>query len=221
MSYYPKLARQAISFGLALLFLTGCNASTPTPIPPTAVPAQIPAQPILPTSTATPSDSAPPTVSLVYFVSEPGKFEIWLPTTQSIRESIESKATLGASTDCHVLFAPDNGAYYLVEYCDYPPELIAKLTTKEILDKARDEALQDAEGVLIAEQNISLHATPGRDIVADSYLKGDGQKGTYKARVYLKGNRLYRIATYVFNANWGNRMSTMDPFLDSFYLDDN
>lgn len=221
MSYYPKLARQTVSFGLALLFLAGCNSPTPTLIPPTTIPTQIPTQPSLPTSIATPNDIAPTVVSLVYFVSEPGKFEVWLPTTQSIRESIESKVTLGASTDCHVLFARDNGAYYLVEYCDYPQELIAKLTPQEILDKARDEALQDAAGVLIAEQNISLHTYPGRDIVADSYLKGAGEKGTYKVRVYLVSNRLYRIATYVFNENWGNRMSTMDPFLDSFFLDDN
>ena len=96
-----------------------------------------------------------------------------------------------------------------------------KLSVNAILDQARHDALAEAFGTLKEETEITVNGYAGRQIVADSALKSGGMEkpdGTYKARVFLVGNRVYRVATYVFNANWGGNLEKMDEFLRSFML---
>jgi hypothetical protein len=95
------------------------------------------------------------------------------------------------------------------------------LSVNAILDQARHDALAEAFGTLKEETEIAVNGYPGRHIVADSALKSGGMEkpdGRYKASVFLVGNRVYRVATYVFNANWGGNLEKMDEFLRSFML---
>jgi hypothetical protein len=109
----------------------------------------------------------------------------------------------------------------MVEYCDLSPDEFRTLSARDVLDQARDEVVRDAFATLREERAVALHEYQGRHIVADSALRTGGQEkpdGTFKARVFLVGHRVYRVATYVFNENWGGNLDRMDSFLDSFVL---
>jgi hypothetical protein len=165
---------------------------------------------------------APPKLD-TNFISQQGGFAIWMPAPLERNDDIETKESLGIVVDQHTFFAREGGAYWLVTYTDYPPEIMTKFTPAEILEEAQDNALIESRsrGGLRLEQDISLDGFPGRYIAADSALRDSVRgiyDGTYKARIYLVGNRLYRATTYVFNENWNNRLQTMDDYLASFEL---
>ena len=155
------------------------------------------------------------------FISQQGEFAVWMPAPLERNGDVETKESLGTVVDQHIFFVREGGAYWLVTYVDYPSEIMTKFTPDEILGEAQDDSLKESRGKLQVEQEIALGEFPGRYIVADSALR-DSVKGiydgTYKARIYLVGNRLYRVTTYVFNENWSHRLETMDDYLASFEL---
>lgn len=201
--YHQKIMPRIVGFGLTLLLLSACS----TPVSSTSIaPNQV--QPSVEVASAN------------YF-SESGKFEVWLPATQSIHEAVVSQAVLGMSVACQVLWSRDYGAVWLIQYCDFPQEVTTKFTVDELLDATRDHVLQNEHAVLIDEKDISSNNLyPGRSITADAAMRGTGGfDGTYEARIYLVNNRIYCIAAKVYEENWGDRMSMMDPFLESLYID--
>jgi hypothetical protein len=157
----------------------------------------------------------------VNFKSETGGFAVWLPA--KLEQNDETRAgTVSARPE---IFTPSSraatGTYWMVQYCQLSEVEMKKLSVNAILDQARHDALAEAFGTLKKETEITVNGYAGRHIVADSALKRGGiQKpdGTYEARVFLVGNRVYRVATYVFNANWGGNLEKMDEFLRSFIL---
>lgn len=154
----------------------------------------------------------------VHFVSTLGEFEIELPAVQSIHEDVLAKTLLGEPAGCTLVWAPDNGALWIVEYCDLFQNALAEFTTGKILDQARDEALKDPFGVLIEETDLVLDSYPGRSLVARGVV--NGFEATYKTRLYLAGARLYRVAASVIDENWCGCIDRIDEFLDSFFINE-
>jgi hypothetical protein len=155
------------------------------------------------------------------FRSETGGFAVWLPVKVEPNDEIRAGTCISATRDTHFFFARSNGAYWLVQYCKLSEDEMKKLSVSVILDRARHDALAEAFGTLKEETEITVNGYSGRHIVADSALKSGGMEkpdGTYKARVFLVRNRVYRVAAYVFNANWGGDLEKMDEFLRSFML---
>lgn len=155
------------------------------------------------------------------FESLSGSFAIWMPADVEQNDEIRPGTCVGTTRDIHFFFARGNGVYWLVQYCELSEPDVNKLTDREILDQARHEALASAFGILKKETEITLNGYPGRHIIADSALRTSGMEkpdGAYKARVFLVGNRVYRIATYVFNNNSMDDFEKMDVFLESFIL---
>lgn len=155
------------------------------------------------------------------FESQTGGFAIWMPAFIEQDDETRAGPCVGATRDIHVFFARSGGAYWLVQYCDLSDHEEKRLSNSEILDQARKDALVDAFATLKEEREITLNGYPGWYIIADSALRTSGMEkpdGTYKARIYLVGNRVYRVATYVFNGDWGGYLEKMDEFLASFVL---
>jgi hypothetical protein len=155
------------------------------------------------------------------FESQTGGFAVWIPVPVEQNDQIRPSTCVGSARDIHFFFARTNGAYWLVQYCELSDDEMKQLSGNEILDQARRDVLEDAFGTLKQETRITLNGYLGRHIVADSALKTSGMEkpdGTYKARVFLVGNRVYRVATYVFSENWGGNLEKMDEFLESFVL---
>ncbi len=173
-----------------------------------------------PTQTLAPENTAaqPPAPSIIYS-STPGRFAVAIPVRQSLREYTVTKIVLNESVTCVRLVAPDNGALFVVEYCDYPEELIAKFTTSELLDQARDDALAEGRASLVSEQNVSLQSYRGRSLVGRVFYS-NGLQGIYRARLFRAGNRLYLLVANSVNENWCSCIDRMDEFLESFYIGD-
>ena len=155
------------------------------------------------------------------FESQTGGFAVWMPVKVEENDQIRRSTCIGSARDIHFFFARTNGTYWLVQYCELSDDEMKKLSVSEILDQARREVLADVFGTLKQETQITLNGYVGRHIVADSALKTGGMEkpdGTSKARVFLGGNRVYRVATYVFSKNSGGYLEKMDEFLESFVL---
>ncbi len=203
---YVEASRIRLGLGLTLLLLSACNLPLPTSVPPTNSPLQV---------------NRTADFLLVHFYSGPGRFTVAFPTTLDIHEDAFENIRSGEQVEIHQVWSPDNGALWLVQYWDYSREVIAKFTSKELLDKARDEILLGEHAQLSQEHDITLHnAYPGRSIVGEASMRGLGEyDGAFEARVYLAGNRVYAVEAQVYQANWGDRMRLMDPFLESFDID--
>jgi hypothetical protein len=209
-----------ISPAIALIAFAACSALQPNAFtgeldetypPPTPDLASIPT-------------TSPP--NAVDFVSEPGQFTITFPCCDLARGALEqftiTEEPFGQPIDCQVLHLPEDGADWRVQYCDLPAELASAKSPDQLLDWARDDALQDARAHLAEEQSITTHfeiPARARSLLGPANMRGILLDGTFKARLYLVGARIYRVAARVYNANWGNRLAMMDPFLDSFFVE--
>lgn len=202
--------KNAVRIGALLLALSAC-AMPPAP----------------PVKTASSAATAPRDALMDHIAEQgiehfsgAGRFYVRMPATQIWSAPVRDKQLLGATVTCHDLIARDNGAYFLVEYCDVPVENIARLTVAQTLDQLRDEALKQAAGKLLEEEDILVSGVLGRKLAADSALRGEGAyDGSYWARVFVAGNRVYLVSSYVFKENWGNRRAKVQPFLESFRID--
>lgn len=217
MKHGSTLIQLLLTMALSLLSTSGCVKTAERKI------AQAPATASLPSKSSAPTLPVNPTPWPVHFLSEQGKFEVTFPypeATQTLMEYTITKKTFGEIVECILTLVRDNGAIWLVQYCDHSAQSLAGLTTREILSRGRDDALLDARARLISESDISYDQTiPGRALIAEADMRGTGYDGTYKARLYLAGNRLYCIAASVDNENWGSRLGLMDSFLDSIVIE--
>jgi hypothetical protein len=117
-------------------------------------------------------------------------------------------------------FVLDDGgaeAAYRVEYLDYDQNLITLLReasggrTQQIIVAAGKKLAADLDGTTASESPIMLRDHPGTDITIE--LQAGGMA---RARVYLVGNRLYRLIV----SKQGARLPAADVerFFDSFAL---
>lgn len=166
----------------------------------------------------------------LYYTSDAGRFDVMFPVPISLHEqkltySLDLhpyQQLSGSSLDCHQLAAKDYGAVWMVIYCDYPPEALADLTADQILDDARESAFfVDRAPRFIDEAEITAeNGAPGRIFHYELPSNQDVQvMDTYTARAYLDGSRLYWIGAWVTSENQGYRLSLIDPFLDSFFIE--
>jgi hypothetical protein len=104
---------------------------------------------------------------------------------------------------------------YRVEYLDYDQNLIALLRqasgggTQPIIVAAGKKLAADLDGTTASESPIMLHDHPGTDITIE--LQAGGRA---RARVYLVGNRLYRLVVSKPGAELP--VADAERFLDSF-----
>jgi hypothetical protein len=117
------------------------------------------------------------------------------------------------------MYQPEQGAddnyLYMISYADLPIDQISSDSTGLIngfLDNARDGAINNVHGKLMAETVIKYQKYPGRE------MRIDFQNGTavIQSRIYLIKNRLYTLQVIIpptkdFNAS-------VNKFLDSFSL---
>jgi hypothetical protein len=201
---------------------TANQAPTPTSIQ-TMTPSRTTVQTISPADTplppATPSASIqePP---LVFFTSEQGKFQVWLPASDSVQEYTDKRTLFGVTIECPTLFYRLNGAYAIVLYCDLVPESTVGLSNDEILAQARSEMLLGIKSRVDIQQRV---------IVQDSYpalalsglvdMRGLGYDGTFKGHIILAEYRIYLVAMSVYQEDWCSCLNQMEQVVDSLFID--
>jgi len=201
---------------MLLLVLTSCG-TLPNERTTAVMTTQASSQAVPSISTSTNSGQEP---ALVFFTSEPGKFQIWLPASESVQNYNIQKTLFGQPIECPILVFRLNGAYAAVQYCDLVPQSVALLSSDEILDQARSE--------IIRGMNVKLD-TPVRVLAQDIYpatmlsgqvdMRGMGYDGTFKARLILADNRIYLVVMSVYHENWCHCLYQINQVVDSLYID--
>jgi hypothetical protein len=184
-----------------------------------------PANPLQPLSTA--ASALTPTLipslgrdepSLIFFVSEQGKFEAWIPISESIIEYTVPLFFFGKSVECPILVSRLNGATATVQYCDLTS--VDSSSQSVILEEVRD-ALEKRSRLKIREEVVGTvnGSYPALTLFGEQDMRGAGFDGTFKARILLVKNRIYIVQISVHNEDWCNCLQQMDQFVDDFYVD--
>ncbi len=153
--------------------------------------------------------------------SEAGGYEVTVPMPVDFRGSAKNEVKFGQEVEVNTLFMPTNSAYWLVQYYNYPSKTLDSYSPSEILVEARDAALVDSRSSRVkTEYAVEIDEASGKHFTALSALRGAGYDGSYQARVYLVGQRVYRIASYTHDVNDCDCIDKVDGFLKSFRLID-
>jgi hypothetical protein len=208
-------AKGLLAFMLFLV-LTSCGTLTSegtTAVTTTQISSQ--AVPSISTSTNSPQEPA-----LVFFTSEPGKFQVWLPASESVQNYTIPETLFGQPIECPILVFRLNGAYAAVQYCDLVPQSVALLSSDEILDQARSEIIRDMNIKLDTPERVLAQGIyPATLLSGQVDMRGMGYDGTFKARIILAASRIYLVVMSVYHENWCNCLDQINQVVDSLYID--
>ena len=199
-----------------LLLLTSCSSLIDKES--TAVMAtQVTNPAIEPTTLVTNSG---PEMPLVFFTSEQGKFQVWLPASESVIEHTLQQTLFAETIECPNIIFRLNGAYATVQYCDLVPQSIASLSSDQVLDQGQNEILQDIN-VKLDTQNRGLAQDlyPAQTLSGQVDMRGMGYDGTFKGRLILAENRLYFVMMSVYHEDWCNCLHQINQVVDSLNID--
>lgn len=158
--------------------------------------------------------------SLVFFTSESGKFQAWLPLSTDILEFTIKKTLFQMTLECPTFFYRLNSAGATVQYCDLRPQSIASLSSDEILDQARDEMMRELRVKIDAqEEELAQDTYPSLVLSGQVNMRGMGYDGTFKARIILVNSRIYLVSMSVYQENWCNCLHQINQVVDSFYIE--
>lgn len=198
-----------------MLMLTACSpwASERT----TTVMAPVQEQIVAPQSLLTTSAQEPP---LVFFTSEPGKYQVWLPVSESVQDYTVKKTLFSETIECPNLVFRLNGAYAAVQYCDLVPTSVTSLSSEEILEQALSELVRDLHMKIETQQRVAVQDTyPAHELFGQVNMRGMGYDGTFKARIILVEQRIYLVVMSVYHENWCDCLHQMDQVVDSLYIE--
>ena len=201
---------------MLLLLLTSCGTFTNKRTNAVMTP-QVSPQTVAPGSTPMDSHQEP---SLVFFTSEPGKFQIWLPASESVQEYTIRKILFGDSIECPIVVFRLNGASAAVQYCDLVPQSIVSLSEKEILDQAQSEMMRGMDVKLEKRDRVHVQNTyPALALAGQVNMRGITYDGTFKARIVLVESRIYLVVMSVYHENWCNCRNQINQVVESLYID--
>ncbi len=78
---------------------------------------------------------------------------------------------------------------YMIAYADYPEEVVSYSNPEDMLNAAKEGALENVQGEIISERNIELKGYPGKEIVISAKV----EKAIATVHLYMVKNRLYQV----------------------------
>jgi len=133
------------------------------------------------------SACAPSTPDWREFIGPDGDFSVQMPAEP--QEQVDEYDTDSGKITVHMNGTTVGDMDYITAYSDYPAELVAAKGIQGILNDARDGAVTNTKGELVAEEAIEMNGNPGLFLQVGS---PDG-KGLAQAKLFLVGNRLFQI----------------------------
>jgi hypothetical protein len=139
------------------------------------------------------------------FVSKEGRFAITMPAEPAHNaQTVQSDA---GPIAMHMYSAENSGMVFFVAYADYPAEQVAAASAARFLDGARDGAVNNMKGTLLAETAIKQDRFPGRELKIAS---GDGSM-VIRVRLFMVDARLLQVLVISPTA------SVDDKLIDRFF----
>jgi hypothetical protein len=158
--------------------------------------------------------------ALVLFVSEQGRFQVWLPVAGEIVQSTVTQTVFGKPAECSVTFSRLNSAGVVVQYCDLASEDVATQSSQQILEEARIMLTGYFDfSVDTQEPELMPGSSPALRLSGKADMRGLGYDGSFKARILLVGNRIYTVHMEVYQIDWCTCRHQMDQVIDSFHID--
>ena len=113
-------------------------------------------------------------------------------------------------------YSVQNGSEaFIVGYNDFPDTPATRgANPEDLLNKARDGAVQNVGGKVTSEKPITMNGHPGKEFTGDSTSP---QEATFTARVYWVAPRLYQVL-YIRPKTTAAPSENGRKFLDSFQL---
>lgn len=202
---------------ILLVILTSCHSLSTEHEAVATTASQVDNQLVAATSTSTESNQEP---SLVFFISKPGRFEVWLPSSTDVQEATIKKTIFQETLECPSIFYSLNSAYATVRYCDLVPHSIASLSSSEILEQARDELMSDLHVEIDTQQEeLAQNTYPSLVLSGPVNMRGGGNDGTFKARILLAKNRIYLVAMSNYHEDWCNCLNQVNQVVDSLSVE--
>ncbi len=147
---------------------------------------------------------------LIEYTSDEGKFTVSMPGKPS--KDIKNIPTAVGAISMYLFMVEKTNIAYMVAYSDYPAVVVENSDPEKILDGAVNGAMQNMEGKLISQEQITYGEDPGREISFNA--KKGIAKG--KAVIVLSGNRLYQVMAVGSNARYPNK--TVKKVIDSLEI---
>lgn len=99
---------------------------------------------------------------------------------------------------------------YMIAFADYPDEVVSYSNPEDMLDAAKEGALENVQGEIISEKNIELKGYPGKEIVISAKV----EEAIATVHLYMVRNRLYQVL--VITTENDPQRDNVSKFLDSF-----
>ena len=145
--------------------------------------------------------------------SKEGKFSVAMPDKPTERTN-KVKTDIG-ELDLHAFLVDQTDRALVVMYSDYPDGSVAANTDK-VLAGCIEGNVKALKGKLLTEDKITTGKAkfPGREI----RIEMPDKKNTYRARLYLAGDRLYQVV--VLGPDDFTKGKVVEDFLKSFAIDE-
>ena len=148
------------------------------------------------------------------FSSAKGKFSVLMPGDPQEQHQVVNTAV--GPIDLYMYTIDSGSIAYIVGYSDYPEDFIKNSEPKKILDGAREGAVRNIKGTLVASREITLEGHPGMEFAFDVPKRPEfPYDGIGRSHMFLVGNRLYQCMVI------GKKSSSVEEvtkFVDSFRL---
>lgn len=145
----------------------------------------------------------------IKFTSDAGRFSVLMPGPGRPEDRPETKTDprVGQSTIHRFVQKTDKGLFW-VGWSDYAPGV--QFDARGALAANRDSLVKGLNARLISERPAALGDNPGIEFVAE------GEQATYKARVYVVGQRPYLLLAATLKGL--SDAANVERFLASFQL---
>src|SRR5262245_10676375 len=176
----------------------------------TASLAQAPPPKPAPSGTIFITPEKPPFESWQEFKHEPGNFAVMMPGKPlEMSQTVESQI---GKVPMYSFTAQEGTLNYMAMYAEYPIALDTPQVAKSSLNGARDLMLNNRNGKLISETDVSFGKYPGRELKA----KFDG--GMIRLRSYVVNQRMYMLMVMAPGDDKSKQLESKkaNDFLDSF-----
>lgn len=151
----------------------------------------------------------------IVFNSESGGFSVTFP--QKPKKQINKTPTDLGQIDVHIFLVDLKDRAFLTSYNDYPNGTVTPDTRKTILDGVIEGNAKGSKGKVLEQKVVTTgkkEKLEGREVL----IEMENIKGFYRARVYLKGDRLYQVVA-LGAGDWA-KSDEVTKYLDSFELDE-
>jgi hypothetical protein len=139
-----------------------------------------------------------------------GSFKIEMPGKAELKSA--SLATPAGPAEQKVYVVQDDEHFYMAGYVEYPAKVSAKVPDRELLDTARDGAVERSRGKLLLDEPKQMNGVAGRRIEVDA------EEGSVRVRgdLFVQGRRLYQVFATTKTPDIGS--AEVARFLDSFVI---